>query len=522
MRRLEIEQRWFCDCRVHGRSWVAVPPRDQDHLPIQTSAGDVALPEYDVTPHETAPENVQYVRLAWWGGFAGNGHHSGKALEYTPAARQWVAWGPSFGPNAVIYDRDESMRIQDGPPPYGYRYVDAQNQIIRCSDTYADISRRLYEFTEFPDVAIGQGESGVHVLFADEPGVHRLLEDGDTVFVRVDRQGDDFAIAFHNQTRVSAIFYWLTLAELRALPEVAAEPPAPPVTVPTFARSPITLQPMWDPSYDVLYQFCDPEKEGQINGVIVSASKMTEIALANAALYQVPVDVYCDHSGEWRPLHERIYQEAISRGLKARRCVSAYPWSPGGVLEAEAVTNSRLLSLIWVNGGETFVPVIRMDSGNGAWPHDVLAARAKNTWAAMRTAHTREALAFGMGRPGDWPELYDALAKAATGAPPHPTPVSPVPDPVHPPTPVEEFLMNLDLMLFDGKTIPHPNHPGDPKLCAFQYHDGSFACVTPDGKLETRPALGAWETFERQTTASVVLARREGGKVFPVAVVEAK
>jgi hypothetical protein len=153
-------------------------------------------------------------------------------IEWTEGA--WHNRGPSYGPCAVIYDRAGELHIIDTKEQYqatgGYRCVAADGSLVSFKDTFEDKSRGLYEYTDFGDVAIGQGSvSGVAIRFADESQnrvlvLDELRADDDVHEIHVQRDGDRFAIAACLYTRHCTILTWGSLDELRAMPTVLDMP----------------------------------------------------------------------------------------------------------------------------------------------------------------------------------------------------------------------------------------------------------------------------------------------------------
>jgi len=151
---------------------------------------------------------------------------------------EWTRLGVAFGPNACIFDGADQPAIISVPPAVGYRYVRDDWTILTCEATYVDAARGLYEFTDYGDVAIGQGakpNQGAVVRFADDGVLRRLEVSGERVLgtirnVRVRRRGDAFAIGFCNYDTRTATILWCSFAELRAMPPVTAAPiPVPPI-----------------------------------------------------------------------------------------------------------------------------------------------------------------------------------------------------------------------------------------------------------------------------------------------------
>jgi len=199
-------------------------------------------------------ENINYLRIPHAKGdgrMAGGGQTTKPDPVYEwqwPAG--WVKVGLMYGPNGVIYGAGDVLTAVTSQAQYqataGWRYVNEAGVLVNCESTRQDVARGLYEYTEWADVAIGQGgkpDMGAVVLFPGEK-LRRLdpRPEGqrpypfNARFIRSDRNGDQFGIAIVDLTGRKTYFVWATLAELRALPFVGTvppiEPPIPPVEPP--------------------------------------------------------------------------------------------------------------------------------------------------------------------------------------------------------------------------------------------------------------------------------------------------
>lgn len=189
------------------------------------------------------------------GRYAGLGHTSNKNYEWLwPAG--WVEKGPTYGPDSVIYgaaneyvqitSRDEYGRTG------GWRFVNEKRELVSCVSTHDDKARGLYQFTYWPDVAIGQGakpDMGMVVEFRRPDGSYEPLRRFDprpvdertypfnAQFPHSDRDGDQFGICVVDLGARKTYFCWPTLAELRDLPFVVATPVSP-VPVPPQPPNP--------------------------------------------------------------------------------------------------------------------------------------------------------------------------------------------------------------------------------------------------------------------------------------------
>jgi hypothetical protein len=216
--------------------WSGDVPSSGEALP--SGAYAVSIPGVGVhTPKGllSTPEGqtLLYVRLAEDGvTCAGSGAEDDLAWEWTG---QWTSHGQAFGPKAIIYRGADLQVVRKSPAgPVGFRYVDDDGTIVTAAESYADAERGLFEFTEWPDVAIGQGDDekvggGVVVRFYDEPFLRRLayadLRDrGRLRDITVQRSRDDFAITVVDYEEHLTTVTWATYAELRALSRVGEVP----------------------------------------------------------------------------------------------------------------------------------------------------------------------------------------------------------------------------------------------------------------------------------------------------------
>jgi hypothetical protein len=189
-------------------------------------------------------ENINYLRIPHAKGdgrMAGGGQSSDTTLEWD--VTHWAPRGAMFGPNAVIYGKNDAFTQVTSTAEYqatgGWRYLNAAGALIPCVTTYADVARGIYEFTDFGDVAIGQGANGIAVVsfpgeqlrYLDPRPASQHGTPSDARFMHSDRAGSLFGIAIVELKSRKTYFVWATLAELRALPFVGTVPPVePPVS----------------------------------------------------------------------------------------------------------------------------------------------------------------------------------------------------------------------------------------------------------------------------------------------------
>lgn len=225
---------------------------------IQTHAGDVDLPHT-----EAAVEGVLYLDGRMVGGifeFGGQGKESGEAwvfrsTEWRPFGTTYGVWPVLFTDDAVLVWNTHDERSRNGrdyrrvpdvgaasevpsgiETGQGFRFVKPDGTIVFGDHSLQDPARGLCEFTDYGDVAIGQGvEGGMVVRFADD-GVLRVLASGRCLMPKVHRAGDTFGIAFHQPDTVEMVLRVMTSDELRALPALTNAVPALPVGVGPLPR----------------------------------------------------------------------------------------------------------------------------------------------------------------------------------------------------------------------------------------------------------------------------------------------
>ncbi len=222
---------WYCDLTLDHASVRLIRDR---HL--EFNEFDVPLPN---------GQNVLYVRISPDGlKFAGVGHQDDHCWEWSGG---WTRHGIAFGPQSVIYDRDNVLHILGGPPSVGYRYVKPSNEIVTCDATRKHPTLPIWDWTELDNgVIIGQG--GDKVGHGDDPvvahfeGVLRLLQAGRCHFINAYGSGDQACYACVREDTNQALTRWLTLDEIRHSPEVVEV--EGPIDVPAVNRA------LWFGAYD--------------------------------------------------------------------------------------------------------------------------------------------------------------------------------------------------------------------------------------------------------------------------------
>lgn len=167
------------------------------------------------------------------GRFAGQ-----SALGFGNVERVWpigpAIVGNGYGTNTVLYLRDGTLA--QGAPQFGsqgLRYQADDGRIVTGDESHLSPDHLLADYSEMVGVRIGQNQNGPGALVQFLPGsTLRLLEPGDCQFIRVNyyADSDSFAIGIVKLPEERWVGYWLTRAELAALPVFQPEqPPMPPI-----------------------------------------------------------------------------------------------------------------------------------------------------------------------------------------------------------------------------------------------------------------------------------------------------
>lgn len=172
--------------------------------------------------------------------FAGQDNAGRGNVEFTDQAR---VVGQSFGVFPLIYKRDGMLvQVPVGESHQGWRYEAQDGTLVSGDASYHDPVHSISEYTVTGngDVLVGQDTGSENAVVVVD-GIRRLLEPGNSRFIRVDRVGDDFAIAITKLTEGVCKLLWASKTELAALP-------AFPVVVPTSSPSPAPEPPKPAPS----------------------------------------------------------------------------------------------------------------------------------------------------------------------------------------------------------------------------------------------------------------------------------
>ena len=236
-----------------ARAYAALIPRSH----IETHLGDVALP---------GSESVLYLRCYDFNGvfwLAGQGAVTDTAWLWNGSA--WVNYGPTPGVNTcafgagclyVVKSGSTYLRVnlltgassieQAALGSQGFRFIRDDGVPVPADDTHRSADGTLFDYTERGDVTVGQGpvQDTVAIFGAARERmtlVHAVVVE-DCRFVRVNRTGDEFAVAtvMDLEAPRRAVLQWFTRANMRA--DVSG-----PMTIAPF-NHPVLILPFKDPT----------------------------------------------------------------------------------------------------------------------------------------------------------------------------------------------------------------------------------------------------------------------------------
>jgi len=197
--------------------------------------------------------SLMYLDVNVYGQIGGQGHQGDRVWFYDVAWHdKAIAWGPHAAVfnafNALDWVKTQSEYQETG----GWRYGKPDGTLMPCVASYADPARGLYEWTEWSDIAIGQGgkpDEGA-VVWTPERGLLRLSfqalrADGELRCIVAKRVGNDFAITVIDPRNALTTITYATLAELQALPAVVV--PKPPTEPPPIDPPPVDPPPTQPP-----------------------------------------------------------------------------------------------------------------------------------------------------------------------------------------------------------------------------------------------------------------------------------
>lgn len=226
MRRQTFENGWYGEALPSGHFAVTMVGQNA----VLTHAGLWPLPG----------DNLLFTRCSDAGGFRVAGQsHIGRG-NMLSIGSDFYTIGGSYGVSPVLFT--PTGEVVQNEPKYGsqgFRYWDGRP--VTGDETYVHPTYpQLWEYTTLGDVTVGQGESGAIVYYQ---GKRRLLEPGNTRFIRFNRDGDNLAFAIVMPGY--CLLIWMTVQELAQLPEVAimtAPPPPAPDPPPVPGPEPMSLQ----------------------------------------------------------------------------------------------------------------------------------------------------------------------------------------------------------------------------------------------------------------------------------------
>ncbi len=204
-----------------GAYAVLRPGRD-----ILTDKGPIALPPEEVSTGGRGPLYLRISDVAGWQMAGQSQSLVGKSWHYVNG--QWVTVSNgAHGVSGLIFDNFGALKFSS--PQYGsqgFRYVDPQNRLITGDATYHDTARRIWEYTTFGDVTIGQGATGCLLLRGTQ---RKLLSTGEARFVRFNRTGNRCAVTVVQLALKRTLLFWFDTSEIDVLPdEPSVQPPPPP------------------------------------------------------------------------------------------------------------------------------------------------------------------------------------------------------------------------------------------------------------------------------------------------------
>jgi len=202
---------------------------------VQTHLGNVALPPDELRAGGKGPLYTR-IRCAPFA-FAGQSH-AGLGTWQWRVGIGWTLHPPACGVSPVIYTAAGDLLISDcSVGSQGFRYIDRHGRPISGDMTYADIPNRIWEWTEYDGVRVGQGNDGcISIRGIDR----RMLERGDCRFVRFHLVGQRFSMVMSKFEEGVVVLLDGILSDLSTFPQEAIDvpppppPPPPPPQVPPF------------------------------------------------------------------------------------------------------------------------------------------------------------------------------------------------------------------------------------------------------------------------------------------------
>ncbi len=217
---------WYADCTLEGDTVVLF--RDS-HIEIN---GEII----DLPPNQS---NLLQLVCTRWNGqvlVAGQGQSFNNWLWRDD---KWNDLGPSFATFVCAFGADYLYCVV-GPNQYvsfdlntlektpvipraigvnGIRYIDfgqSIDGIVTGDSTYGPIPYNISQWTKRDDVVCGQSYiDGCVALYF---GQYRLIEPGDTQFIRFKKSSNKICLAIVKMEEVSSVFYWMDVEDLTNFP----------------------------------------------------------------------------------------------------------------------------------------------------------------------------------------------------------------------------------------------------------------------------------------------------------------
>lgn len=278
---------------------------------VLTSRGNVAFGASGLPLYARGCVNGSRLLLA------GQGHDSGHAVYFDGS--EWQSFGPAHGVNVAAFDpRDcrlwivrsgdlASTRTLTGEQEsfsaafgsQGIRYIRDDGSPVTGDSTYGSADLNLFEYTICNGIAIGQGGNGG--LVAVGPSGRRVLEPGETYFVRANCAGSQFAVATWKPRERKAVALWFDASDLASFPADGPSVPVPspkPKPEPPPAPAPVqTASP--DPAF-VEYanrRWRELKVEERVRALPADASREQLAGPASDALIEIVSGWHHGHGG---------------------------------------------------------------------------------------------------------------------------------------------------------------------------------------------------------------------------------
>lgn len=194
----------------------------------------------------TTRDQVNWVVLSDGGQYAWLGLKDGHIYENNDGSSPLLKDGHpivGYGQFSIIYVGEELKYFTDvttfQQTQGGWRYVDG-GQIVSIGET-TGVAPGLRNYTQFPEVRIGQGQNGGLLVQLTGESFRRVLVSGDWFNIQVSRDGDTFSILAVSYTGHHTDVYEVEISEFASLPRE-------PIPLPEFSfNHPVLIAPFKDP-----------------------------------------------------------------------------------------------------------------------------------------------------------------------------------------------------------------------------------------------------------------------------------